>query len=119
MMAAMRRFTRARVIPTVGSPGTIDSDKALEVFWGDYHMWNDVRRIPGNEGLKAPRIQVWGAKGLVVEVDGAEHPFKCPECAWPMRRDESLDEPIEDLDGIWQGHRCVADPAHTHLEPID
>jgi hypothetical protein len=112
---SLRRFCRARIIPTFGSPGTLDADEALEVFWGDLRVFRDVGK-PCD--LRAPRLQIWGPKGLILEIDGVDV-MKCDECGWPMRRDHDLDKPIENSDGMWQGYRCIANPTHTYLEPFD
>jgi hypothetical protein len=56
-LQTLRYFSRARVIPTFGSPGTLDS------------VWRDVGK-PCD--LRPPKIEVYGASGRILVVDGAE-----------------------------------------------
>jgi hypothetical protein len=114
----------ARIIPTVGLPGTIDAREALAVFWADCRLWRELSQIDGNDGLRPPVIEVFCTEGLAFRVDGAAAPTKCDRCGWPMLRDEALDAPVLVSDGSrmggdWRGRRCAADPAHTSMEPFD
>jgi hypothetical protein len=116
------RITLARVVTAGGAIATDAAGAALAVFWADYHLWRDLSRIDGNDDLEAPSIEAYGREGLVLRVDGRAAPRECDACGWPMLRDVSLDEPMTVTDGSrmggeWRGHRCAADPGHTHMEP--